>query len=171
MLQPLVDVVRRFVEGDLSADAFEQRYRDLFADLPTEVDDDTFGVLEGLAFACDDHVADPALRDAGDLDADGLRSVAIGVLSFLAPGEPATASPDPVVARLLDDEGRFALEPLLRALDQPAGRHELTFNVWSVVVDHDSGQATLLHDFDPLEAVVALAELRVAVEERLRPGS
>lgn len=72
----LVGTIEEFLGGVLSAPAFDDLYRSRFSELPLGLDASTFEIVENLAFACEDYVEDPDLRDPGDLDDDELREAA-----------------------------------------------------------------------------------------------
>jgi len=79
----LVGTIEEFLGGVLSAPAFDDLYRSRFSELPLGLDAATFEIVENLAFACEDYVEDPELRDPGDLDDDELRQAARTTLDAL----------------------------------------------------------------------------------------
>ena len=69
-LTEYLDRMRAFVVGELTAVDFERRYIALFGDDVALRPEPTFRVLNDLFFAVDAFCADPALREADDLDED-----------------------------------------------------------------------------------------------------
>ena len=81
--QPLVDLTRRFLAGEMSAASFDTQYRALFATMPM-LGDKTFKPLDDLFMVCEAYVEDPELRDhKWDVDEDGLRAGAESALTRL----------------------------------------------------------------------------------------
>ena len=75
-VKELVTLTQRFLAGEVDAPTFDDTFRKLFSRLPL-LDEETFVILERLAFACEDYVEDPELRDEpGDLDEQGLAEAA-----------------------------------------------------------------------------------------------
>lgn len=81
--QPLIDLTRSFLAGEIDAPSFDTQYRELFATMPV-LGDETFLPLDYLFVACDRHVEDPDLFEPpDDLDEDGLRAAARDALTRL----------------------------------------------------------------------------------------
>lgn len=70
-LAQYVDLIDAFVAGSISATEFESRYLQLYKSDPNAYGEEE-GVLFDLFTDVDVFVADPALRDEGDLDEDQL---------------------------------------------------------------------------------------------------
>lgn len=74
--QPLVDLTREYLAGQLSEATYDTQYRALFATMPV-LGDDTFEPLNDLFLACEAYVEDPELRDhEWDVDEAQLRAAA-----------------------------------------------------------------------------------------------
>lgn len=79
-IDDLLDVVRAFARGELSAAEFERLFRGARYSTPAG-DDHPMGVLlDDLWFACEAYVEDPSLRDPDDVDDAGLLQVSLAVL-------------------------------------------------------------------------------------------
>lgn len=85
--QPYVELIRTFVDRQISADEFEARYLALFkAETGRFADENVFDVLDSLFADVDAYVADPALRDSPeDLDEEQLHTCAVDALYKLTP--------------------------------------------------------------------------------------
>lgn len=74
MLGSYEPIMKRFIDGDISAQDFEDRYLATFKLDKHQVPGREFDVLDGLFADVDDYVADPALRaEVGGLDDEQLR--------------------------------------------------------------------------------------------------
>jgi MtfA peptidase len=82
-LAEYVALIGRFVEGAIDGRAFQCEYFATFKKDPAMRPEAVFGVLDSLFAAADRFVAEPQLRDAGDLDEDQLREVAAAALRKL----------------------------------------------------------------------------------------
>jgi hypothetical protein len=75
MLAGYEPIIRRFIQGELSASDFESEFLSYFKHDGNQVVSDEFEVLDGLFADVDEYVADPRLRAAGGgLDDNELRS-------------------------------------------------------------------------------------------------
>ena len=75
MLEHYRDLIRRFVIGEISADAFETDYLARFKDDPNQVIGEEFDILDGLFADVDDYVSDPTLRETtGGISGEELRA-------------------------------------------------------------------------------------------------
>ena len=97
--QPLVDLTRRFLAGELSAADYDTRYRATFMTMPV-LGDETFESVNALFLACEAYVEDPELRDhKWDVDEAGLREAASKALLELerlgGPPSTPTSTPSP----------------------------------------------------------------------------
>ena len=71
----MVDLIQRFLAGDLDAPTFDERYRQAFFEYP-ELDKETYLPLEQLAFVSSEYVDVPELRETGDVDDEALAEAA-----------------------------------------------------------------------------------------------
>jgi hypothetical protein len=62
----MVELIQRFLAGEINGPAFDECYRDAFFEYP-ELDKETYLPLERLAFVCSEYVDVPELREAGDV--------------------------------------------------------------------------------------------------------
>lgn len=86
-LAEIIDLTRRFLDGDISGPEFDDAYRDQFSRMPV-LGEDMFLALENLAYACSQYVEDPALRDEPeDVDEEGLAEAAREALRALGQTE------------------------------------------------------------------------------------
>jgi hypothetical protein len=69
-----VDLMRRFVDGQIDALAFERAYLDMFKTEKETLTEDEFQVLDTLFSDVDAFCDDPALLGTDDLDAQQLRA-------------------------------------------------------------------------------------------------
>lgn len=83
-VQAYVDLARAFLRGDLSATGYETAFFELFRRQDFVLPPDLFAVVQELFFAAEDYMEDDHLRDAGELDASGLRSRVASVEPRLA---------------------------------------------------------------------------------------
>lgn len=83
-VRPYVDLIDQFLSGGCSAIEFETEYLRVFTDDDAERPDKVFRVLDRLFAEVDAFVADPELRDEGDLDEEGLRAAASDARTRLA---------------------------------------------------------------------------------------
>lgn len=70
-MAPFVRLANEFAAGRMSALAFESRFLAEFKG--TSLGEDDYLLLRELFWAVEEFCADPALRDTGDLDEEGLR--------------------------------------------------------------------------------------------------
>jgi MtfA peptidase len=82
-LAEYVALIARFVDGAIDGRAFVSEYFATFKDDSTMRPEDAFDVLDSLFAAADGFVADPDLRDPGDLDERQLRDKAASSLRTL----------------------------------------------------------------------------------------
>ncbi len=72
-LRPYLDLIDDFLTGRVSATEFEGRYLQVFKADSARRPDRVFEVLDRLFADVDAFVAEPQLRDEGDLDEEALR--------------------------------------------------------------------------------------------------
>ena len=82
-LAEYVALIGRLVEGAIDGRTFQREYFELFKKDPTMYPEAVFHVLDSLFAAADSFVADPELRDEGDLDEQQLREKAAAALRKL----------------------------------------------------------------------------------------
>ena len=82
-LAEYVALIGRFVEGAIDGGTFQSEYFAMFKKDPAMRPEDVFQVLDSLSAAADGFVADPKLRDEGDLDERQLREKAASALRKL----------------------------------------------------------------------------------------
>lgn len=75
MLENYRDLIRRFVNGAISADEFEADYLARFKDDPNQVTGEEFDILDELFADVDDYASDPTLRaSTGGISGEDLRA-------------------------------------------------------------------------------------------------
>jgi self-protective colicin-like immunity protein len=75
VVKPYLRIIDLFVDGQISADQFEEQYLKIFKSEKSIVGGDEFRLLERLFFDVDDYVSSSELRkDVGGLDAEQLRA-------------------------------------------------------------------------------------------------
>lgn len=77
------DLLQRFDRSEIGVEEFVQRYFALSKNDPRILPEPIYECLNDMFIACDDFVADPSLRDPGDLDEAGLRVAVRKALSVL----------------------------------------------------------------------------------------
>ena len=88
MLSQYREIIRKFVNDEMSADDFEAKYLHTFTNDKVHVRGDVFVILEDLFFDVDDYVSDPVLRDSpGDLSGEQLRERAAATYKKLFDSE------------------------------------------------------------------------------------
>jgi hypothetical protein len=80
---PYVELIRRFVDGRISASTFESDYLRMFKNEKTFFAPHVFEVLDELFADVDAFCPDPALRSEGDLSEEQLRVKCAEVLNKL----------------------------------------------------------------------------------------
>ncbi|HYL05983.1 MAG TPA: colicin immunity domain-containing protein [Thermoanaerobaculia bacterium] len=78
-----VALIGRLVEGAIDARSFQYEYFAIFKNDSTMHPEDAFNVLDRLFAMTDSFVADPDLREEGDLDEHQLREAAASALRKL----------------------------------------------------------------------------------------
>lgn len=73
-IQKYANLIERFTRGSMDAAKFEAEYLRTFKNEAEQLPEPVFEVLDALFADVDAFCADPALRDASDLDEDGLRA-------------------------------------------------------------------------------------------------
>jgi self-protective colicin-like immunity protein len=73
-LRGFVGLVERLLSRELSPGDFEHEFFRLWGQDRTTRPPELFAVMERFFFVVEDYVDDPDLRDADDVDEDGLRS-------------------------------------------------------------------------------------------------
>lgn len=73
-IQKYASLIERFTMGSLDAAKFEAEYLRTFKNEAEPLPEPVFEVLDALFADVDAFCADPTLRDASDLDEDGLRA-------------------------------------------------------------------------------------------------
>jgi Bacterial self-protective colicin-like immunity len=83
-LRPYLDLIDALSDRRLSPMEFRAAYFDAFQEDGRSRPERVFLILDGLFADADSYHADPALRDAGGLDDDGLRAAAREARTHLA---------------------------------------------------------------------------------------
>ena len=87
MLDGYEPILRQFIDGQTTADAFESAYLSFFKNDQHQVVGEEFDVLDGLFADIDEYVSEPELRaTTGGIDADELRKRAERAYSALFDG-------------------------------------------------------------------------------------
>ena len=88
MLSQYRDIIRKFVNDEMTAEDFEAKYLHTFANDKIQMRGDVFVILADLFFDVDDYVSDPVLRDSpGDLSGEQLRERAAATYEKLFESE------------------------------------------------------------------------------------
>lgn len=75
MIQRYQVLIKRFVNGAISADVFEREYTNRFKSDPNQVVGDEFDILDELFADVDEYVDDPVIRqETGGIGGDELRA-------------------------------------------------------------------------------------------------
>lgn len=72
-LQPYIELIGSFVQGQMTDKIFERSYLALFTGDDTISNDVDFDVLNDLFYEVEEYCADPSLRDDGDTNEEQLR--------------------------------------------------------------------------------------------------
>ena len=78
-----INLIRRYVEGEISVAIFEESYLQMFKNEVYTFPENTYQTLNSLFVDVDAYCDDPTLRDADDLNADQLLESAINALDSL----------------------------------------------------------------------------------------
>ena len=71
----LIDLIRRFVSGEIDAQSFDREYRSAFRELPV-LGEPLFPILNRLDVECVEYIDVPELREPGDVDDEALMEAA-----------------------------------------------------------------------------------------------
>lgn len=78
----LIDLIRRFVAGEMDAQTFDIEYRAAFMQLPL-LGEPLFPILDRLAIECVEYIDVPELREPGDIGDEELTEAARKTLADL----------------------------------------------------------------------------------------
>ena len=89
LLQPYIELIRRYLCGEIEALGFERAYLDLYLGSTTMWEDAYYEILQQLFYAVEDFCADDMLRKDGDVTESELRAaceLALGKLKSMCSG-------------------------------------------------------------------------------------
>lgn len=73
-IQPYVRLIESFANDQIDGEQFEKSFLEMFKNDSSQFNEQEYEILNGLFYDVEDFVADPAIRDEGDLDEQQLKT-------------------------------------------------------------------------------------------------
>jgi hypothetical protein len=73
-IQPYIDLVESFINGQISARQFEKSFLEKFKNNSSQFDETEYKILNNVFYDVEDFCADPTIRGEGDLDEQQLKT-------------------------------------------------------------------------------------------------